>query len=63
VPDDPVKIDLHPMHLQVLAHLAILKAGTPTDDKAKRAIDALTQCDAALRSITCSGMGVFINFK
>ncbi|PYR61285.1 MAG: hypothetical protein DMF91_10105 [Acidobacteria bacterium] len=63
MPDDSVKVDLHPMHLQVLAHLAILQAGTPADEKGKRAIDALKQCDAALRAITCSGMGVFINFK
>jgi hypothetical protein len=63
VPDDPVKVDLHPMHLQVLAHLAILQAGVPADDKAKRAIDALKQCDTALRNITCSGMGVFVSFN
>jgi len=63
VPDDSFLVNLHPMHLQVEAHLKLLQAGTPADDKTRRAIEALKTCQKVLSEITCSGMGVFIKFK
>jgi hypothetical protein len=56
-----VKIDLHPMHLQVIANLALLKAAKPSDETAK-AIKALEKVKAALVD-ACGGMGVKATFS
>jgi hypothetical protein len=55
-----VRIDLHPMHLQVGANLKLLRAAKPSD-QTKRAIAALEKVEAALVG-ACSGMGVDVTF-
>ena len=62
MPDDSFLVDLHPMHQQVDAHLKLLLAGMPADEKTRRAIEALKQCQKALSEITCSGMGVDVTY-
>ena len=63
MPGDSVLIDLHPMHQQVAAHLKLLRAGTPANDKTRRAIEVLEKCMKELSEITCDHMGVFVTFK
>jgi hypothetical protein len=58
-----VRIELHPLHLQVQANLAVLQAGEPADDTTRKAIAVLKQINDQLSSIECGGMGVNVHFK
>jgi hypothetical protein len=63
-PDGPnVKIDLHPMHLQVLANLQVLKSAKTLDAAGQKALTVLQDVDEKLRSIGCIAMGIFASFK
>lgn len=55
-----VKIDLHPMHQQLLANLAVLEASK--DPRAKKAIKVLKDVDKALQSIECGQMSIDVTF-
>ena len=55
-----VRIDLHPMTLQVRANLKLLRAAKQTR-RTKRAIAALKKVRAALVG-SCSGMGVDVTY-
>jgi hypothetical protein len=62
-PGKVVRIELHPLHLQVQANLALLQAGEPADETTKKAIAVLRQINEQLSAIGCGGMGVDVNFE
>ena len=57
-----VRIELHPLHLQVQANLMVLEAGEPGNDTTRKAIQVLRVINEQLNSIECGGMGVDVNF-
>lgn len=58
-----VEVSLHPMHLQVLANLAILRAATAPDEITRKAIEVLQKIDDDLKKIGCPVMSFFVKFE
>ena len=58
-----VKVSLHPMHQQVLANLAILRAATAPDKRTLKAIEVLQKIDEELKTIHCPVMSLFVKFE
>ena len=56
-----VTIDLHPIHQQLLANLALLRASN--DPKAAEAIKKLEAIEKQVKAIECDQMGIIVTFR
>ena len=56
-----VKIDLHPMHRQLVAHVELLKASR--DPKVLETIKKLESIEKQLAEIGCTQMGIETSFE
>jgi len=70
VADDSITmtVDLHPMHMQIAAHLKFLEAVAPVRDQEEsatfeRALEVLRRVDKDLQTIMCRHMGIRVVFK